>query len=71
MKSFKPKHIHHRDTEDTENLIFSLAGDTAKEKPTCRYANIRSIGAAGREVFKNRHLPIFEKRDSVHSVPLW
>jgi hypothetical protein len=48
MISFKPETIHHRGTEDTEDLIFSLAGETAKEKPPPLFAKSRSIGAAGR-----------------------
>jgi hypothetical protein len=33
--TFFKKPIHHRGTENPEHLIFSLAGDTAKEKPSC------------------------------------
>jgi hypothetical protein len=38
----KPEYIHRRAAEDTENSTFSLAGDTAKEKPTYRLAKIKS-----------------------------
>jgi hypothetical protein len=63
-------HIHRRGAEDRENSTFSLAGDTAKEKPTYHLVKIKSGSAAGRQVFKNRYLPIFEKNASAPSVPL-